>query len=79
MGNLGACELKLNLGRGKFCLDESLIMIVNKHIIEFITDLNTNFLEWQRYEDKIRAFRLMKIAAWGDLLFDSYKLLGITV
>ena len=24
------------------------IMIVNKHIIEFITDLNTNFLEWQR-------------------------------
>ena len=41
------------------------IMIVNKRIIEFITDLNTNFLEWQRYEDKIRAFKLMKIAAWG--------------
>ena len=28
------------------------IMIVHKRIIEFITDLNTNFLEWQRYEDK---------------------------
>ena len=41
------------------------IMIVHKRIIEFITDLNTNFLEWQRYEDKIRAFKLMKIAAWG--------------
>ena len=41
------------------------IMIVRKRIIEFITDLNTNFLEWQRYEDKIRAFKLMKIAAWG--------------
>ena len=40
-------------------------MIVHKRIIEFITDLNTNFLEWQRYEDKIRAFKLMKIAAWG--------------
>ena len=41
------------------------IMIVHKRIIEFITDLNTNFFEWQRYEDKIRAFKLMKIAAWG--------------
>ena len=41
------------------------IIIVHKRIIEFITDLNTNFLEWQRYEDKIRAFKLMKIAAWG--------------
>ena len=41
------------------------IMIVHKRIIEFITDLNTDFLEWQRYEDKIRAFKLMKIAAWG--------------
>ena len=41
------------------------IMIVHKRIIEFINDLNTNFLEWQRYADKIRAFKLMKIAAWG--------------
>ena len=41
------------------------IMIVHKRITEFIADLNTNFLEWQRYEDKIRAFKLMKIAAWG--------------
>ena len=41
------------------------IMIVHKRITEFITDLNTDFLEWQRYEDKIRAFKLMKIAAWG--------------
>ena len=41
------------------------IMIVHKRINEFITDLNTDFLEWQRYEDKIRAFKLMKIAAWG--------------
>ena len=40
-------------------------MIIHKHITEFITDLNTNFLERQRYEDKIRAFKLMKIAAWG--------------
>ena len=40
-------------------------MIVHKRIIEFITDLITNFLEWKRYEDKIRAFKLMKIAAWG--------------
>ena len=41
------------------------IMIVHKRIIEFITDLNADFLERQRYEDKIRAFKLMKIAAWG--------------
>ena len=41
------------------------IMIVHKRITEFITDLNTDFLERQRYEDKIRAFKLMKIAAWG--------------
>ena len=41
------------------------IMIVHKRINEFITDLNTDFLERQRYEDKIRAFKLMKIAAWG--------------
>ena len=41
------------------------IMIVHKRINEFITDLNTNFLERERYEDKIRAFKLMKIAAWG--------------
>ena len=41
------------------------IMIVHKRIIEFINDLNSNFLERQRYEDKIRAFKLMKIAAWG--------------
>ena len=39
------------------------IMIVHKRIIEFITDLNTDFPERQRYEDKIRAFKLMKIAA----------------
>ena len=44
------------------------IMIVHRRIIEFITDLNTNFLEWQRYEDKIRAFKLMKIAAWRPTL-----------
>ena len=41
------------------------IMIVNKRINEFINDLNADFLERQRYEDKIRAFKLMKIAAWG--------------
>ena len=41
------------------------IIIVHKRINEFITDLNTDFLERERYEDKIRAFKLMKIAAWG--------------
>ena len=53
------------------------IMIVHKRIIEFITVLNTNFIEWQRYEDKIRAFKLKKIAAWGTYSLTIINFVGI--
>ena len=39
--------------------------IVHQRIIEFMTHLHTSFLEWERYADKIRAYKLMKVAAWG--------------
>ena len=39
--------------------------IVHQRIIEFITQLHTSCLEWERYADKIRAYKLMKVAAWG--------------
>ena len=41
------------------------ITIVHQRILEFITHLHTSFLEWERYADKIRAYKLMKVAAWG--------------
>ena len=66
-----------NSGIHNICIMRMCIMIVHKRIIEFITDLNTNFLEWQRYEDKIRAFKLMKIAAWGTYSLTIINFLGI--
>ena len=38
---------------------------VKKYIKDFNNDIGTRFLERTRYEDKIRAAMLLKIAAWG--------------
>ena len=41
------------------------LLIVNNHIKDFTNHINTRYLDTQRYEDKIKAYKLMKIAAWG--------------
>ena len=41
------------------------IRIVQTRINEFINHINSNFIERHIFEDKIRAYKLMKVAAWG--------------
>ena len=53
------------------------LIIVNNHIKEFTNHINTRYLDSQRYEDKIKAYKLMRIAAWGTYSLAIFQLIDL--